>query len=350
MHLVIPTRADVERLASARDQFSVTIYLTTSTLPTDTELNQLRARTLVEDAIARVRENADRHTADAIEEHLVTLLHDTHFWSEMGRSVAVFATPTEIIEFRLPNELTGYVSVTDRFTITPLLRAVTFPHAALVLALSQNGARLVKVSGDGPAVEVDVPTMPRNTEIDMGMKVQLTQYARAVDHALRPIVNGYALPLILAATEPLASIYRNLSGHKHLVTIRTLRGNPETLSEAQLADDAREVLDELYVAELADLRENFMQRRSEGRASTDLSDLASAAAFGNIATLAVDMDAEIQGSVGDDGSLALDDGTGHDAIEEIARRAIAAGAHVLSVRRADLPEDVVAAGIFRYAP
>ena len=39
-----------------------------------------------------------------------------------------------------------------------------------------------------------------------GRKVRLTQYARAVDHALRPILNGESLPLILAATEPLAGI------------------------------------------------------------------------------------------------------------------------------------------------
>jgi hypothetical protein len=40
---------------------------------------------------------------------------------------------------------------------------------------------------------------------------------------------------------------------------------------------------------------------------------------------------------------------GHDALEEIARRALATGARVLALRSADLPDGVQAAGILRYA-
>ncbi|MDP9983796.1 hypothetical protein J2W14_003219 [Pseudarthrobacter oxydans] len=81
----------------------------------------------------------------------------------------------------------------------------------------------------------------------------------------------------------------------------------------------------------------FEERRTNGRASTDLSDLARAAAFGAVATLLVDMDAEVKGSVGDDGLLSLDTDTGQDAIEVIALRALGSGARVLAVRRSDMP-------------
>ncbi len=178
--------------------------------------------------------------------------------------------------------------------------------------------------------------------------MRLTQYARAVDHSLRPILNGESLPLILAAAEPLASIYRNLTGYAALAP-ELIRGNPDELTEAQLADAAREILDGVYAAELKELQETFAERRQNGRAATDLSDLARAAAFGAIGTLAVDMDAEVPGSVGDDGTLTLGEDTGLDAIEEIARRAIVTGARVLAVRSSDLPDGVTAAGILRYA-
>ncbi|MFZ4896489.1 hypothetical protein ACL9RL_18765 [Plantibacter sp. Mn2098] len=371
MHIDMPTRSDVERLAAGRDPLSITVYLPTSPVPAHDEENRLRARALFDQAIARVRDLADKRVAFAIEDELYALLDDSAYWTDLGRSLAVFITPAGITEYRLANELTEYVSVSDRFAITPLLRAVTFPHAAFVLALSQNGARLVKVSGDSAPQHVDVSALPQNAESavgvrsiggrsaygrfqgDEGRKVRLTQYARAVDHALRPLLNGRPLPLILAATEPLSSIFRGLSGYTGLVA-EGIAGNPDEASDTQLAEASRPILDTIYQTELQELAEVFAERRGDGRAATDLSDLARAATFGAIATLAVDMDAIVGGFVDDDGALILEKAdaetvAGHDAIEEIARRALATGARVLAVRTADLPEGVQAAGILRYA-
>jgi hypothetical protein len=161
-------------------------------------------------------------------------------------------------------------------------------------------------------------------------------------------LNGQSLPLVIAATEPLRSIYRNLTGYAHLAS-EVIEGNPDELTPAQLADAARGVLDRIYAADLVALQTTFDERRTNSRASTDLSDLARAAAFGAVATLVVDMDAEVKGSVGDDGLLNLGADSGQDAIEEIARRALGTGARVLAVRRSDMPENVQAAGILRYA-
>lgn len=366
MFIDMPSRADVERLAAARDPHSVTIYVATSTVPDDIDVNRLSARAGVDAALERLHERAPRHAVAAITEQLEELLEDDEFWRDMGRSLAIFVTPTSIVEFRLVNALEHHVSVSDRFAITPILRAVTFPNAAFVLALSQNDARLVEVSADEPAERVDVAGLPSDAANAVGLaslggrspygrmqggegrKVRLAQYARLVDHALRPVLNARSLPLILAATEPLASIYRNLAGHGHLAA-EGIEGNPDELTEAQLADAARGVLDRIHAGELAALRETFLERRATGRAATDLSELARAAAFGAIATLAVDMDAEVPGTVGEDGALTLDDDSDHDVVEEIVRLALGSGARVLAVRRADMPEDAQAAGILRFA-
>ncbi|WP_080792869.1 hypothetical protein [Corynebacterium pacaense] len=365
MHTDIPTRTDIEELAATRESFCVSIYLPTSLRHTGAEKTQLTARKLFDAAMEEVEKRTDRRSALPVREALNELLDDRDFWSRPGRSLAVFLTPTGITEYRLPNELGEHVAVSDRFSITPLLRAVTFPHSALVLALSQNGARLVEVTADEPATEVSVPDLPGSAEEAVGLpsisgrapygrlqggegrKVRLTQYARAVDHALRPILNGTSLPLIVAATEPILSIYRNLAGYRGL-TEESIRGNSDEISDAELADSARGILDRIYDRELAELKELFSQRRNSGRAVTDLSDLARSTASGAIATLVVNFEAEVAGSVDDAGNLDLGD-TDFDALEEIARRALATGARVLAVRSADLPEGVVAAGILRFA-
>ena len=367
MHIDLPTRADVERLAAARDPLSVTIYLPTSTQKSDAVHNRLRMRELVDPALAELKDRAEKRGYQEIEEHLNGLLDDDEFWTDLGNSLAVFVTSDGITEFRLPSDLAARVSVSDRFAITPLLRALTFPNAAFALALSQNSARLIEISAGLPPQEIDVPGLPsdavsavavesisgrshhRRLVGDEGRKVRLTQYARAVDHALRPFLNSESVPLVLAATEPMLTIYRGLCGYAHLAE-QSIRGNADELTNAEIADQVRGVLDEFYAHELAELHSTYQERKNAGRGSADLSDLARAAAWGNLDTLVVDMDARSAGTVDDDGSLVLGDETGHDAIEEIARRAIATGARVLAVRAEDLPDGVEAAGILRYAP
>ena len=363
MHIDMPTRDDVTRIASLRDPLCVTIYVPTSPLPTESEHNLLQARALFDAAMEVVRDTADKDDADAVQVQFDDLLEDAYFWTNLGRSLAIFLTPTSALELRLPNELEAQFAVGDRFAITSLLRAVTFPQAAFVLALSQNGARLVEVSADGPAQELPVADMPgdaasvsRLTSIagptqggrlqgDEGRKVRIAQYARAVDRALRPLLNGETLPLIIAATEPILSIYRQNSSYAH-VAEDAITGNPDALTEEQLADSAREILDAIYAKDLKELHETFFELQANGLASSDLSDLARAAAFGAIDILAIDMNAEVAGSVTDGGALELD--TEHDALEDIARRALLSGAQVLALREDDMPGELQATGILRY--
>lgn len=366
MHLDMPTRADVERLALARDDHSVTIYLPTSTLPTDAEHNRLAARNLFRTALDTLEAGADAATKHAVAAHLDSLLDDTRFWGDMGVSLALFVTADSIVEFRVPNRLDSLVVVSDRFAIVPLIRAITFSQSAYVLALSQNAVRLVGVSGDHPAVTIDVPDLPTDAETELGLpslgsraphgriqgdegkKVRLTQFARAIDHALRPRLNGQSLPLILAGTEPLTSIYRNLTGYTHVVA-ETLRGNPDELSDAKLAESARQIIDRENAAEVAALLDLFARREAAGRAATSHSDVARAAAQGAIDTLIVALGSSETGTVADDGTLTLGTEPGHNVVEEITRLALRSGARILAVRASDLPEGVDTAAILRYS-
>ena len=78
-----------------------------------------------------------------------------------------------------------------------------------------------------------------------GQKVLLSQYARKVDAALRGLLAGSDIPLVLAAAHPLEPIYRSVNSYSHLASM-TIAGSPETLSDADLAARARSVLDGLY--------------------------------------------------------------------------------------------------------
>jgi hypothetical protein len=369
VHTDIPTRADLEQLLSARDAASVSIYLPTT--PEERgERDRLEYKSLGGQALEQLEASSvERGAIDELRDVLDDLADDDAFWARQAHSLAVFATPSGVRTFQVANRLSPMVEVADRFHVKPLLRSATFPQAAFVLALSQNATRLVEVSPDAPPAEVRVPGMPsdaassvgkasiadrsadRRIQGSEGHKVRLRQYARRVEEALRPTLNGLDLPLILAATEPLASIFRSVSTYPHLAP-SVIPGNPDATTDAELADAARRILDELYAAELAALRDRYEERVPQGRASDDLAAIARAATFGAVDTAFVDIDETVPGFVDDaDGALTLDesdDAVNYGVVDEIARRVLLGGGRVLAVRGADVPGGGPAAAILRY--
>jgi hypothetical protein len=367
LYVDIPTRDEIEWLIRVRRAACVSLYLPTSPITQHAQADRIALKNLTNEALRQLA-NHDKREVRAIEEELLDLVDDDVFWEFQANSLAVFVTPDHLGTYRLPNRLPPTAQVSDRFHLKPLLRAVTVPQSAFVLALAQNSVRVVEVSADLPAVAVKVEGMPRDAasaagkasikdrspsgriQGDEGMKVRLTQYARKIDQALRGILAGQETPLILAATEPLLSLYRGVQSSPHLAAT-ALTGNPEAMSDADLAARARGVLDELFRAELADIRSLFEQRSRQGRTTTDVAQAARAATRGAIARLLIAIDEVLPGTLDDDGAVTFAEGPSaatYDIVDEIAGRALLTGARVLAVRRADLPGGASLAAITRY--
>ena len=370
LHTDIPTRSEIERLLTARDPRCVSIYVQTSPLTHEAQAGRIEFKNLAADAVGQLDAvSADRRADAELREALEDLSDDDEFWAEQARSLAVFAAPGLLRTFRLPNRLTSVVEVGDRFYVKPLLRAVSFPQAAFVLALAAGSVRLVEILREDQPFTVAVPDLPSDAasaagkasiadrspsarlQGSEGQKVRLRQFARKVDNALRGVIGGLELPLILAATEPLESIYRSLNSYPHLVD-SAIRGNPERASDDELAAAARTVLDEVYARELSAVQQLFEQRFSQDRASTDVATVARAATYGAVDTAVVDIDQKVPGHVDEDsGAVALapdDDASSYGVVDEIARRVLLSGGRVLAVRGPDVPGGGPLAAILRH--
>jgi hypothetical protein len=371
LHTDIPTRRQVELLLAAREPSSVSIYL-----PTDPasrgEAERIELKNLAAEASAQLREaGAPKRDVAAIDEELADLVDDEEFWRRQARSLALFLTPTTAITFRLANNLTSVVEVSDRFHLKPLLRALSFPHTAFVLALSQNAVRVLEIEPELDPAPITVPDLPsdaasavgkssikdrapsRRVQGSEGQKTRLRHYARQIDEALRPLLNGLDVPLILAATEPLDAIYRSVNSYPHLLPT-SIPGNPEASSDAELAGNARRLLDDLYAAELQAIQKAYALRVTQRRASSDIADVARAATYGLVDTVLVDIDETVPGRVDEEtGAVTLDrvdDAVNYGVVDEIARRVWMNGGRVLAVRRDDIPDSSSVAAILRYAP
>ncbi|HVT00535.1 MAG TPA: hypothetical protein VHE08_08475 [Solirubrobacterales bacterium] len=370
LHTDIPSRRQIERLLRARGDHLVSIYLPTSPITPEADAARIAFKNLAAEAVAELRAGGLGATErEAIEGELDDLHDDHGFWAVQAHSLAVFADPRGLRTFRLPNRLTAAVQVADRYYVKPLLRTVTFPQTAFVLALAEGSVRLLEVTPDLPTFEVSVPDLPadaadaagkasitdrspaRRLQGTEGRKTLVRGYARAVDRALRAVLVGRDVPLILAASERIDAIFRSVNSYPHLVE-RSLPGSPEDATDIELGEAAREILDRLYADQLRDLRDLFEERSAAGRTAVEINDLGRAATFGAVETLFVDIDAKLGGTIDEEsGAVSLDEAErpgAYRVVDELCRRVILTDGAVLAVRAADVPGDGPAAAILRY--
>ncbi|MBX9590802.1 MAG: hypothetical protein K2X43_15945 [Hyphomonadaceae bacterium] len=370
LYVDIPTLPEFRALAATRADACVSIYLPTTPVTQNTAASRIELRNLAKTAVGQLQAiSFDKRRLAGISEHLAALAADDEVWKFQAHALAVLVTPDMMRTFRLPNRLTAMVEVSDRFHLKPLIRAITFPHEAFILALSEKAVRLVEAFADLPPHVIELHELPKSGADEIkrqandkrsrragdrgaeGEKNLLRKYARQVDAALRPVLAGRHTPLILAATEPLASIFRSVNTYPGLVE-DMIATSPDRMSNAQLAAAARPMLDKAHARELDAIKMLFEDRKGQGRATSDISDAARAATFGAIEQLMIDIDEVVPGTVdATDGRVTFAEGPdakSYGIVDEIAGRALLTGARVFGVRKDDIPGRAHLAAILRY--
>lgn len=368
LYVNIPTRAEVLELADIRADACISIYLQTSPLPQEREASRIELDNMVRDALISLQESGfDKRRLWALADELAEVIEADDFWRFHAHSLAVLATPEHIYTYRLANDVNTRLKVGDRFYLKPLFRALTFPHHAYVLALSENDVRLVEFFPEAPPEEIKLRDMPKDAlsavgkssltsslgsltheSGSRGYKMRLTQYARKVDEAMRPLLAPGSAPLILVCTEPLASLYRAVASIPTL-SDETVFISPDRLSISELVALARPVLDKHNDESLETTKKLFEERMGQKRVATDIAETAKAATYGMVSLLLVDFNKVVTGTIDEDGALALGNEPGnYGVIDEIVKRSLACGAKILAVREENMIGDTGVAAILRY--
>lgn len=370
LYVDIPTLPEIRALIALRADACISIYLSTTPQSQHVTASRIAFGNLTKLAFAQLdAAGLDKRRLALLKDQLAALAQDDAFWRLQANSLAVLATPDGVRTFRLATSINDRTEVSDRFHLKPLLRAIAFPQNAFVLALSEGAVRLVEVFADLPPAHVRIPDLPKSAADaahrasvndrspsgrihgSEGQKVLLRQYSRKVDAALRAILSGRETPLILAATEPLASIYRSVNTYPAL-SPQGIVISADQIADHELASAARAILDRRYAGEVDAAKALFQTRLGERRATTDIGEAARAATNGAIDLLLVDIDQVIHGTVDElDGSVELDSApstASYGIVDEIAGRAILSGAKVLGVRSTDIPGEALLAAILRY--
>ncbi|MBI1351352.1 MAG: hypothetical protein GC156_09555 [Actinomycetales bacterium] len=366
LHVDLPTDDDLRQLAEGPDAPTVTVYLPTTPVTASADADRIAFMNLAREGVEALRSaGVSKKEADTIAEELEDLADDADFWAHQAHGLAVIVSPSTTATFRLPETLEPAVFAGDRARLAPLVAAASSPRAFLVLDLSADGARLLESIGDGTGTRVSVPNKPKSAADhagksnindrslsgrlvgDEGRNVHLRSYVRAVHSAVRPLLHGEREPLILVATEPLASMYRNVSAYPYLLDAGvSLSADHEY--DASVARMAAPLAADAIEADTAALVDLLATWQEVGRAALDPATVARAAVQGAVGTLLVDTTVDHSGSVHSDGTLASAGGPG-GLVEDLVRLALAKGGSVRHVAAERLPGGTPVAAILRWA-
>jgi hypothetical protein len=380
----MPERSDIDALSS-KEGACVSILVPTHRAGREVQQAKIRLKNLLRQAEERLAgERVNRHEIQAILEPGHDLLGDEGRWRALEDSLAVYLAPRFSRHFTLPAPMAETLVTGRRFYLLPLLPLLDRRGDFWILALSLKSVRLF-LADRFRVEEVELPGVPKRLTDVVGTdfeedaaqlhtvrpgsggaivhghgigqgedeKEETARFSHRVDDGIQRIVlargNGDR-PLVVAAAEPLASIYLAASHYAHLMPA-VVAGNPELLSAEDLRARAWTIiearLDAERDAELGRCRELL----GTGRASTDVSEIVTAAFDGRVDTMFVADGARQWGRYDPATRRAalLDEPSGAEELLNLAATStVQSSGKVRTAPAGSLPEGALAAAIFRY--
>lgn len=259
-----------------------------------------------------------------------SLEEDDEFWQHQGDGLALFMAPAFMRLFRLPLRFEESVIVTDRFHVSPLLPYLTEDERFYLLALSQNGCRLLRCTRH-TVVRLELPGAPPSMAETPGYERRETQlqfetlmprgaggtgsgttlfpghgasrdvstadierYFRAVDGVVCDLLRDRHELLMLAGVDYLLPLYGTVSRYASIASEHLL-GNPEELRDEELHRNAWPIMESRLARVRQETLEQIHQALGKGRGSDRLAEIVPAAVQGRVDLLVAPINSHVWG-------------------------------------------------------
>jgi len=378
----IMTKDDLRNLLENRERPSVSLYMPTHRAGREVRQNVIRFKNLVRRVEKALGDMG--LPGEGLLDPLRRLERDSLYWTKQGDGLALFLSPQLFLSYRLSIPFDPVAVVADRFHIKPLLPLLTIDGRFYVLAVGQNGVRLLECSRQKfkelrpekmpssleEALKFDEPE--RQLQFHTGTqsaggrrpamfhghgvgiddtKDRILRYCQMVDAALHPILGGERDPLVLAGLEPVISIYRKASGYPHIEE-KALEGNPEGMAPEDLHRLGWGAVVPRFEKDRREAAAKYWNLAGTGRTSCNAKEILRAAVEGRVDWLFTATDQHLWG--------AFDEATGQMTLHEENRPgdedlldcaafwALLKGGTVHAVPQEEIPDKSEICAVFRY--
>ncbi len=311
------------------------------------------------------------------------LANDREFWNHALDGLAVLGTSGLFLVYKLQRTVPERAIVAASFHTKPLLRILQSADRFRILGLNRREACLFEGNRDTLA-EVDVAPgvsrmtadaaaagsagMERTTRVygsaapgattRHGTDVQqdaldndTARFFREVDRAIMVHQSRSAsMPLLLAALPEHHHLFRQISQNLLLGAV-AIDIHPDDLSIDALRERAWQLILPRYLHRLATLTDAFGVAKSRGLGSDNIGSVAQATVAGRVATVLIEAERMIPGSIDAAGAVTLDDSVRSevdDVLDDLGERVLRTGGEVVVVPAERMPASTGIAAIYRF--
>ena len=387
------SKEELQELVTQRDGHCISLYMPSIEKSQEVRQNPIRFKNLLNQAERLLVEAGMERKA--VEEFLapaVDLLDDGIFWQHQSNGLAAFIADDFFQTQHLTMEPEEDVTLSDRFTIKPLLPMLKDPEEFYVLTVSQNQVRMFRAT-EHEVEPVEVPNMPKNLIEAEGEDVsdnnvsfhtgtaepgartgggerpaifygygqgeedrdkRVLNFFRKVDKAVSAYLRNSTAPLLLAGVEYHLPLYKDANTYTHLAD-DIISGNHDDTNAETLRDEAWQKLEPVFHDNRGTVADRYkmLRGRQDQRAVKDLKEVVKAAPYGRVEVLFVDKNAKQWGTFDEskiDVKLENEHKPGNqDLLDFAVVQTLLNGGTVYAVDTEELQEESTpVAAIFRY--
>lgn len=360
----------------------LSLYQPTHRQHPDNAQDPIRFRNLVKMMEESLQRKYPKREIKSLIAPFAALADDRAFWNHTSDGLAVLSAPGLFHVYRLQRPVVELVVVADSFHTKPLMRITQSADRYQILGLSRNTFKIFEGNRDVLDEMLPIEGVPLTADALLGkdrdaregahrtygptgdaafhgtdvkqdaIDRDTEQFFRAVDRAvLQHCSQPSGLPLILAALPEHHHQFRTISSNPFLLK-EALDVHPDSLSFDALRERSWQLMQPYYLERLASLVEAFGTAAANDRGADKLGDIARAAIDGRIATLLIEADRLIPGTIDVARNKIvpgeLTDPDVDDVLDDLGERVLMAGGEVVIVPAERMPTTSGAAAIYRF--
>ena len=318
-------------------------------------------------------------------EPFVALADDADFWAHTADGLALFGAAGLFRVFHLQRPVSDLAIVAESFHTKPLRRLLQSASRYQVLALSLGKVRLYEGDHDSLVEIALAPGVPGTLDDTSGagggephhtvsshggvgqghaamhhgqggkkdqIDTEAERFFRAVDReVLEQHSRPSGLPLMLAALPQHHAAFQQVS-HNPLLMKTGLPVDPEGVTVDELRARAWQVMLPQQEARLASLAGDFASAQAKGLGSSDLVQVAQAAATGRVATLLIEAERQLPGrldpATGRVEAAGLDHPEVDDLLDDLGELVERQGGRVTVMPAQQMPGTAGLAAVYRH--
>lgn len=332
------SKLSFEQLAAKRSLHSVTIYLPLH--KTGKEQNENLAQANLKSCLKEVHKALAQYQMQEDEINLYLkpirdLIANIDLWRNPSDGLAIFLNKEGLNYYSFPINFDTRSYVSDHFYLKPLLPMYHGDGTYYLLELSEDYVKFYECSRYGCKDLFLEDVAPKQLEEAVGFdfksktlqfrsgqeghgagsfhghgegkddhQEEMIHFFREIDKGVKRLVRDTKAPLLLACSEPLFGIYKEVNTHPHLYDKR-LSGDPEFKNKSMMHQESWELMQDHFEKTKYEKMDLFTELYHTPKISSQPSEIIPAAFNGKIDTLFLKKGAELYGKYVKEGNHVL---------------------------------------------